>query len=152
MIRVPTVRSRAVRLSVALSVALVAASSCQWAGDTKAVHVSFAALRAQVDDVNTRLTSAIQNSESDRVTGLDKELNGALDSAMNQSSAMNILDREHLSIAVATARRCITDMDRYAQSGDMDLLRAQAQQLAPTVAEIQELLDRAERTTTAKTS
>lgn len=133
----------------ALSAALLAAPSCQWAGDTKAVHVSFAALKAQVDDVNSRLTSAIQNGDSDRVPGLDKELNAAMDAAMSQSSAMNILDREHLAISVATARRCITDMDRYSQSGDMDLLRAQAQQLAPTIVEIQELLDRAERTTKA---
>ncbi len=133
----------------ALSVALLAPSSCQWAGDTKAVHVSFAALKAQVDDVNTRLTSAIQSGDSDKVPGLDKELNAAMDAAMSQSSAMNILDREHLAISVATARRCITDMDRYAQTGDMDLLRAQAKQLAPTITEIQELLDRAERTTKA---
>jgi len=59
------------------------------------------------------------------------------------------MDREHLSISVATARRCLTDMDRYAASGDIDLLKAQVQQLAPTVTEIQELLDRAERTTKA---
>ena len=129
--------------------ALVTISSCQWAGDAKAVKVSFAALKSQVDDVNTRLNSAIQNNESDRVVGLDKEMNTVLDTAMNQASAMNLMDREHLSIAVATARRCLTDMDRYAASGDMELLRAQAQQLAPTVTEIQELLDRAERTTKA---
>jgi len=137
---------RAPWLLALLSAALLA-SSCQWAGDTKAVHVSFAALKSQLDDVNTRLTSAITNGEAERVAGLDKEMNTVLDQAMSQSSAMNIMDREHLSISVATARRCLTDMDRYAQSGDMDLLRAQAQQLAPTVAEIQELLDRAERST-----
>jgi hypothetical protein len=131
-----------------LGLALVA-PSCQWAGDTKAVKVSFAALKTQLDDVNTRLTNAIQNNETDRVTGLDKELNTVLDAAMNQASAMNLMDREHLSISVATARRCLTDMDRYAASGDVELLKAQAQQLAPTVTEIQELLDRAERTTKA---
>ena len=139
---------RATWLWIALGTVLMTAS-CQWAGDTKAVKVSFAALKTQLEDVNTRLTNAIQNNETDRVTGLDKELNTVLDAAMNQASAMNIMDREHLSIAVATARRCITDMDRYATSGDADLLKAQAQQLAPTVADIQELLDRAERTTKA---
>jgi hypothetical protein len=41
-------------------------------------------------------------------------------------------------------------MDRYAQSGDSELLRAQNQQLQPTIKEIQELLERADRTTTAK--
>jgi len=142
------IRVRATWLWIALGTVLMTAS-CQWAGDTKAVKVSFAALKTQLEDVNTRLTNAIQNNETDRVTGLDKELNTVLDAAMNQASAMNIMDREHLSIAVATARRCITDMDRYATSGDADLLKAQAQQLAPTVADIQELLDRAERTTKA---
>jgi len=144
----PPLRIRGPWLPALISAALLA-SSCQWAGDAKAVHVSFAALKGELSDVNTRLTSAIQNGDADRVVGLDKELNTVLDAAMNQSSAMNILDREHLAIAVATARRCITDMDRYSQSGDMDLLRAQAQQLAPTLTEIQELLDRAERTTKA---
>jgi hypothetical protein len=140
---------RSVSLLVALAAALVAAPSCQWAGDTKAVRVSFAALRARVDDVNTRLASAIENNDAEHVPALDKEMNAVLDAAMNQASAMNILDREHLSIAVATARNCITDMDRYATTGDMDLLKAQARQLAPTVTEILELLDRAERTTKA---
>jgi len=136
-------------VATAVLVALGAAS-CQWGGDTKAVKVSYAALRQQVDDVNTRLTTAIQNGEAEKVPGLDRELNAALDASMNQASAMNLLDREHLSINVATARRCITDMDRYANSGDVDLLKAQAQQLAPTITEIQGLLARAERTTSEK--
>jgi len=134
---------------LALLAVSLTGSSCQWAGDTKAVKVDFAALKTQVEDVNTRLTTAIENNEPDKVLSLDKEMNAALDTAMNQASAMNIMDREHLSIAVATARRCLTDMDRYATSGDMDLIRAQAQQLKPTVTEIEELLDRAERTTKA---
>ena len=136
-------------LAGALLALTLAVSSCQWAGDTKAVKADFAVLKKQVDDVNTRLTTAIQNNEADRVASLDKEMNAVLDAAMNQASAMNIMDREHLSIAVATARRCLTDMDRYSASGDMDLIRAQAQQLAPTVTEIEDLLDRAERTTKA---
>ena len=134
---------------MALLAVSLAASSCQWAGDTKAVKADFAVLKTQVDDVNTRLTAAIQNNQADKVASLDKEMNTVLDAAMNQASAMNIMDREHLSIAVATARRCLTDMDRYSASGDMDLIRAQAQQLAPTVTEIEDLLDRAERTTKA---
>jgi hypothetical protein len=140
---------RSTWIAAALLAASLTGSSCQWAGDTKAVKADFAVLKKQVDDVNTRLTSAIQNNEADRVASLDKEMNAVLDAAMNQASAMNIMDREHLSIAVATARRCLTDMDRYSASGDMDLIRAQAQQLAPTVTEIEDLLDRAERTTKA---
>jgi hypothetical protein len=143
-------RTRADWLVVALVAAQLAVPSCQWAGDTQAARIPFAALKRQVDDVHARLTSAIQNGEADRVPGLDREMNATLDAAMNQRSAMNLLDREHLSINVATARRCLTDMDRYAQSGDLELLRAQAQQLAPTIAEIQVLLVRADKTTTAK--
>jgi hypothetical protein len=142
--------SRAVGFYLAGFLAVAGLPSCQWAGDTSAAKVSYAALKNQLADVNSRLMSAVQNAEYDRVVSLDKEMNFVLDSAMKQNSAMNILDREHLSINVATARRCITDMDRYAQGGDADLVKAQAQQLAPTVSEIQDLLDRAERTTTAK--
>ncbi len=145
-----TLRTRGAWLHAALLAALLGAPSCQWAGDKNAVRVSFAAVRQQVDDVNSRLVSAVQSGEADRIAGLDKEMNLALDTATNQSSAMNILDREHLSINVATARHCMADMDRYAQSGDMDLVRAQAAQLAPTINEVRVLLDRAERTTTAK--
>ena len=134
----------------ALLVLLISAPSCQWAGDKTAAHASFIVLKQQVQDVSTRLNSAIESGENDRVQALDKELNTTLDAAMKQSSAMNLLDREHLAINVATARRCLTDMDRFAQSGDSDLVRNQAQQLKPTVDEIVELLDRAERTTTAK--
>lgn len=134
----------------AFLLALLVVPSCQWAGDASARRVSYAVLKKQIDDVQTRLNSAVQNNEAERVPGLDREMNAALDAAMNQRSAMNLLDREHLAINVATARRCMTDMDRYAQSGDMELLRAQTQQLAPTISEIQVLLDRAEKTTTAK--
>ena len=137
-------------LLVPLLVLLVSGSSCQWAGDTTAVHASFIVLKQQVQDISSRLFSAIDNGENDRIQGLDKELNTTLDTAMKQSSAMNILDREHLAISVATARRCIADMDRFAQSGDSDLVKNQAQQLKPTVEEIVDLLERAERTTTAK--
>jgi hypothetical protein len=129
---------------------LLAIPACQWAGETKAARVSFAVLKQKVDDVNSRLVAAVQNGDSDRVPGLDKELNTTLDTAMKQSSAMNILDREHLSINVATARRCLSDMDRFAQAGDSELLRAQNQQLQPTITEIQDLLERADRTTNAK--
>lgn len=135
---------------IAALLAALAASSCQWAGDTKAARVSFSALKESIEDVSARLDGAVEEGSADRVPGLDRELNTVLDTAMNQSSAMNILDREHLAISVATARRCLTAMDRYAQSGDAELLRAQNQQLQPTIKEIQELLERADRTTTAK--
>jgi len=133
-----------------LFAALLAAPSCQWAGDRSAAKASFTVIRQQIDDVNGRIVSAIQGGEADRIPSLDRDMNVALDSATNQASAMNILDREHLNINVATAKHCLTDMDRYAQTGDMDLLRAQAAQLAPTISEIRVLLDRADRIATAK--
>jgi hypothetical protein len=137
-------------LAGVLVATILGASSCQWAGDTKAVRVPFADLSRRVEEARSRLESAINEGSADRVPALTRALNAELDAASAQSSAINLLDREHLAINVATARRCLTDMDRYAQSGDLDLLRAQFQQLLPTVAEIRVLLDRAERTTTAK--
>ncbi len=133
-----------------LIAALLAVSSCQWAGDTKAVRVPFAELRQRLEDARSRLESAVQEGSVDRVPALDQALSAELDAAAAQSSAINLLDREHLAINVATARRCLSEMDRFAQSGDVEVLRAQFQQLQPTVAEIKDLLDRAERTATAK--
>lgn len=130
--------------------ALLAGSSCQWAGDTKAVRVPFVELKQRIVDAQSRIASAVQEGSMDRVPALDQALNAELDAASAQSAAINLLDREHLAISVATARRCLTQMDRFAQSGDLEDLRAQLQQLQPTVAEITELLDRADRTTTAK--
>jgi len=135
---------------VAALLAVLAASSCQWAGDTKAARVSFSALKESIEDVSGRLDGAVEEGAADRVPGLDRELNTVLDTTEKQSAAMNILDREHLAISIATARQCITAMDRYAQSGDSELLRAQNQQLQPTIKEIQELLERADRTTATK--
>jgi len=133
-----------------LLAALLGAPSCQWADDTGAAKASFAVIRQQIDDVSARISSAVQNGEADRIPALDRDMNAALDAARNQSSAMNLLDREHLNINVATAKQCLSGMDRYAQSGDNDLLRAQAAQLAPTVSEIRVLLDRADRIANSK--
>jgi hypothetical protein len=138
-------RMRAPVMLAVLLVLPIVAPSCQWAGDPKAARASFVVLKQQVEDVSSRLYSAIESGENDRVPALDKELNAAMDASMKQSSAMNLLDREHLAINVATARRCLTDMDRFAQSGDSDLVKNQVQQLKPTVDEIVELLDRANR-------
>jgi hypothetical protein len=133
-----------------LIAALFGLSSCQWAGDTKAVRVPFADLSRQVEEARSSLESAVNDGSMDRVPALTRTLSAELDAASAQSSAINLLDREHLAINVATARRCLSEMDRFAQSGDLEDLRAQFQQLQPTVAEIRELLDRAEKTTTAK--
>ena len=81
-----------------LLAALLGAPSCQWAGDTGAAKASFAVIRQQIDDVSARITSAVQNGEADRIPALDRDMNAALDAARNQSSAMNLLDREHLNI------------------------------------------------------
>ena len=129
---------------------LLSLSSCQWAGDTKAARVPFSDLKQRVSDAHSSITSAVRESAFDRVPDLDRALNAELDAVTAQSGAINLIDREHLAINVATIHRCLTAMDQYAHSGDFEDLRAQMEQLQPTITEILDLLDRAERTTTTK--
>ncbi len=130
--------------------ALLLVSSCQWAGDTKAVRVPFANLKQRLEESQATLKRAIEEGSLDRTPAAIRALGERFDEISAQSSAMNLLDREHLAINIATARRCLTAIDRYCVAGDQELVRTQFDQLEPTIGEIQVLLDRAIKTTTAE--
>jgi hypothetical protein len=125
-------------------------ASCGWAGDNKAVHVSFAMVKQRIAEAHSNLKRAVEEGSLDRLPALQREFNAQLDAVSSQSSAMNLLDREHLLLNLATVRRCLTEIDRFASSGDLDLVRAQVAQLDPTMEEIETLLDRADKIATAK--
>lgn len=133
--------------SLAMAFLLV---SCGWAGDSKAVRVSFAQIKQQIEETRAGLKSAIDEGSLDRVPALNQALNAQLDQLSAQSSAMNLLDREHVAINVATARRCLNEIDRFVTAGDVELVRAQLAQLNPTMEEIATLLERADKIATAK--
>jgi len=124
--------------------------SCGWAGDNKAVRVSFAQIKQQIEETHASLKRAVDEGALDRLPALDRQLNTQIDELSKQSSAMNLLDREHLFLNLATTRRCLTEIDRYVTSGEVELVRAQLSVLDPTMEEIATLLDRADKIATAK--
>ncbi|HLF05599.1 MAG TPA: hypothetical protein VI893_00230 [Thermoplasmata archaeon] len=125
-------------------------ASCGWAGDDKAVRVPFAQIKQQIAEAHSNLKRAVDEGSLDRLPALQRNFNAQLDAVSAQSSAMNLLDREHLLLNLATVRRCLTEIDRFAASGDVELVRAQVSQLDPTMEEIATLLDRADKIATAK--
>jgi len=66
----------------------------------------------------------------------------------NRSSAINMVDREHLAISIATGRRNITETDRWVASGDVDAVRSQVKELDAILGDIDQILDRTIRGST----
>jgi len=65
-----------------------------------------------------------------------------LDTIEKKTSAMNMIDRQSTALQIATARRTMTEAERYIDSGDAESARAQITQLSGILAEIDTLLDR----------
>lgn len=60
----------------------------------------------------------------------------------SRSSAMNMIDRQHLALQVATARRTMTEVERWIDAGDAESVRTEITKLGGTLVEIDAILDR----------
>ena len=60
----------------------------------------------------------------------------------SQSSAMNLLDRQHLALQTATARRTTTEADRWIDAGDAESVRTEVGRLGGNLIELDAILDR----------
>jgi hypothetical protein len=138
-----------VRAAASLTMAFLLVS-CGWAGDSKGVRVSFASIKRQIGEAHAELKRAVDEGSLERVPALARALSAEIDTLSAQSSAMNLLDREHLLINLATTRRCLAEIDRFVTSGEIELVRAQTAQLDPTIQEIFGFLDRADKIATVK--
>ena len=65
-----------------------------------------------------------------------------LDTIEKKTSAMNMIDRQSTALQIATARKTMTEAERYLEAGDADAVRAQVTLLGGILAEIDTLLDR----------
>jgi hypothetical protein len=65
-----------------------------------------------------------------------------LEAIESQSSAMNMLDRQHLALQSATARRTMTEADRWIDAGDAESVRTEVGRLGGNLIEIDTILDR----------
>ena len=59
-----------------------------------------------------------------------------------RSSAMNMVDREHVALEIATVRRTITETDRWVTAGDLDSVRMKVNQIDVSLGEIDAILER----------
>src|SRR5262245_4675059 len=137
------------RLVLIASLALLSATGCQKAGGSVS-GPKFSELRESLDDLHQKITAAAAAPEFDRVSSLGRSLSEVLDAIESRSSSLDLLSRETLALHVASARKCLTDVDRYATSGDQDLVQAQVKQLDGIIGDIGTVLERGIRIETAK--
>ena len=128
--------------AVALAAATVLSlASCQTLGGTKAAPQDFENLKLSLTDNRNGLNRAVADGEMDRVTGYLQGLTTCFDDIWSKSSAMNLLDREHLAIELASGRRMITSVGQWVSSNDIDAVRSEMEKLNGVLGEVDTLLD-----------
>jgi len=132
----------------ALALVATAVSSCQTLSGSGKGGPEFIQVRKQLTDARTSLDQAASDGSLDRVGPLLKSISSNFDVMENRSSAINMVDREHLAIQIATGRRTITETDRWVASADVDAVRSQVKELDGILADIDQILDRAIRGST----
>ena len=128
-------------LAVACGLALGLASCQQLAGSGKG-KAEFTELRTQLAGTRDALRRAIGEGDLTRVGALLPAISGRLDEIEKRTSSMNMIDREHVALQIATARRTITETDRWVASGDLDTVRTKVNQIDVSLGEIDTILDR----------
>ena len=109
-------------------------------------------LRTQLAGSREALRKAIGEGDVTRVGILLPAVSSRLDDIEKRSSAMNMLDREHVALEIATARRTITETNRWVAAGDLDSVRLKVSQIDASLGEIDQILDRTIRGATDQSS
>lgn len=132
-----------------LLAALIGVGACQRGGGG-ASGPAFADLRGRLESARIQLHAAVEQNSLERVPALDRALGAELDAIESRGSSLDLMQRESLALQIASARRCLTAIDRYVASGDIELVSAQLQQLDPTLREVDTILERAVRVEAAE--
>ena len=127
---------------VAASVVVLGLASCQQLAGTGKGSAQFVELRTQLAGSREALRKAVGESDITRVAALLPAISTRLDEIEKRSSAMNMVDREHVALEIATARRTITETDRWVAAGDLDSVRLKVNQIDVSLGEIDQILDR----------
>lgn len=108
-------------------------------------------MRQSLTDDRAGLNRAIAAGEVDRVAGYLQGISTRFDEIWAKSSAMNLLDREHLAIQLASGRRMLTSINQWVTSTDIDAIRSEVEKLNPVLDDVDTLLERTIRATAADT-
>jgi chromosome segregation ATPase len=108
-------------------------------GEGKAEFVEH---RQKLSEDRVALDRAVAQGDLSTARTLLASIRARLGTIETQTSAMNMIDRQSTALQIATARRTMTEADRYIDSGDAESVRTQITQLCGILAEIDTLLDR----------
>ena len=108
-------------------------------------------MKQALSDDRAGLSRALAAGELDRVSGYIQGISTRFDEIWAKSSAMNLLDREHLAIQLASGRRMLTSIRQWISSTDLDAVRSEVEKLNPVLDEVDTLLDHTIRATAADT-
>ena len=129
-------------LALAASGLLLLTASCQQLAGTGKGKAEFIQLRTQLAGSREALRRAIEEGDLTKVGALLPAVSSRLDEIGKGTSSMNMVDRENVALQIATARRTITETDRWVQAGDLDSVRMKVNQIDATLGEIDTILDR----------
>ena len=121
----------------------LAVSSCETLSGSGQSGADLARERTQLSETRAALNRATQEGDLTRVGVLLSAVRTKFDAIESKSSSMNLLDREHLAIKIATGRRTISEAERWVPVNDVEAVRSQVGNLDPILGEIDVLLDRA---------
>lgn len=101
----------------------------------------FERLRQGLNEDRANLNRVAVENTLDQVAGVLDQMRGRFDEIWSKSSAMNLVNREHLAIQLASARRMMASISQWTNSTDIDAVRSEVERLNVVLNEIDVLLD-----------
>ena len=126
-------------LAAALLLALAGCQTMAGSGEGKAEFVEH---RQKLAAERSALEGAASQGDLATVRTHLGSIRSRLGAIESRSSAMNMLDRQHVALQIATARRTMTETERWIDSGDADAVRTEVGELGGILNEVDTLLDR----------
>jgi hypothetical protein len=135
--------------ALAVAVLLV---SCETLAGSGGSAADFTKLREGLASARGQLDRAVSDGETDQIAERLKAVGTELDDIQAKSSPMNLMDRESLSIQIASARQLITTTQQWVVNSDADGIRDSVQKLDGVLDQIDALLERAVRSAATPSS
>jgi hypothetical protein len=126
-------------LAAALLLALAGCQTLAGSGEGKAEFVEH---RAKLGEDRVAVEGCANQGDLSSLRTRFGAIRTRLDAIESQTSAMNLLDRQHAALQIATARRNMTEAERWIDAGDAESARAEVTRLGGTLLEIEAILAR----------
>lgn len=126
-------------LAAALLLALAGCQTLAGSGEGKSQFVEH---RAKLAEERAAVERAASQGDLASVRARIAAIRTRLSAIESQSSAMNLIDRQHLALQAATARRTMTEAERWLDAGDAESVRTEVGKLGGNLIEVDTILDR----------